>query len=152
MIDYTTRNNANPAPLFPLLTSDYNTPNNQTPFSQNNANQNQSSIQDSGNEISVTYRTPCECVVYIIICNSLFLMFSQNEDILICLIPLVITLIGLLMGIYITLETSINVEPYFGIITIKDKKLFCCFNRKRKVQINELQQIIVESYVSYGEE
>ena len=168
MTDYTTQNNTNSAPLIPPLTSDYNTPNSQTPFSQNNANQNQSSIKVNqqqpyaGNGISVTYRTPCKCVIYIIICHSLFLiilgttifiiMFSQNVNILIYLFPLIITLIGLLMGICNTLGTSINVEPYFGIITITDKKLFCCFNRKRKVQINQIQQIIVESYVSRGDE
>ena len=56
------------------------------------------------------------------------------------------------MGIWFIFGTYINVEPYFVIITIKDPKLFCCFNKKRKIQINQLQQVIIESYVSHSGE
>ena len=153
------------APLYP---SDYNTQNNQTPYSKNNSNQSNSTNQVNqkqpysgrGNGINVTYRTPCRCWIYVMICHCFFLiifgttiffiMMSQKISIWICLIPHTFTLIGLLIGIFGTYGTSINVDPYFGIITITDRKLFCC--RKRKVQINELQQIIVENYVFHGYE
>ena len=76
MTDYTTIDTTNPAPLYPP--SDYNTPNNQIPFSQNNANQNQPSIQenqqqpyaDNGN--SFTYRTPNGCRA----CMTIFISIS----------------------------------------------------------------------------
>ena len=46
MTDVTSQNNTNPAPLYtPPLINDYDTPNNETPYLQNNENQKQSSIQ-----------------------------------------------------------------------------------------------------------
>ena len=75
-------------------------------------------------------------------------MFFHDVDNLLWLIPFFIALIGFILGVT-TLETSINVDLYLGIIAITDTKFFCCFNRHKKVQINELKQIILESYASH---
>ena len=160
MTDYTTINTTNPAPLYPP--SDYNTPNNQIPFSSNNANQNQSSIQlnqqqpydDNGNIF--TYTTPFGCSA----CLTLFLsistltggtllffnMYFQDTDKLKWIIPFFINLIGFFLGIT-TLKTSIKIDLHSGIIEITDTKFFCCFNGHRKVQINDIKQIILKNYL-----
>lgn len=154
----------NTDPYYQPLTNDYNTPlNNSTPY---NSNQNQPSIQVNqscnNNGSNIVYKSPCNagivmmgiCSIFVLLFGGsiIFMMLYQGIKIYFCLIPLIFFLIGLAMLIFGNMGSSISIEPYFGTIIITKKKFLFCFNRKKIIQFNEIQQVIVESYMSHGEE
>ena len=166
MADYPSQNNTNTAPYYQPLTNDCNNSNNSTPYSKNNENQNPLQIQENQQNISKdkgnnTYTTPkdscyyfCECIIYGLIflgfIVSLTLFFIEFHPS--CLGALFLSLIGFFIGLILPPNSySINIDTYLGIITITVRKFFSCFNKKKKIRIIDIQQVIVESYFPYDE-
>ena len=110
----------------------------------------------------IIYKTPCNagiftmvfCMFYIIIFGSTisFMMIYQKVSIYFCFIPLICPILGFAVLIFSTIRTSINYDQIFGTIIIKKKKFLFCFNRKKEIQLNDVELIIVESYMESGEE
>ena len=141
--------------LYPL-TNDDHTPNKEDQSPKTNDDQNQSPVQvnqpctDNGINNN-TYKTPTESVI---ISTSIFLIligFSYTLFMALFELPIapiiftnIITVFGILMGCSV-IFTSIKVDPYFGTITIMNKRflLFCC-NIKQKLQIDRLQLVNIE--------
>ena len=151
------------------LTDDYNNSGNQTnPYTTNeNTNQFQPlqiqvNQQFNADGTRIIYKTPCNpgifmmifCNIYIILFGGTisFMMFYQKVTIYYCFVPLVFPLVGFATLIFATIRTTINYDQYFETIIIRKKKFLFCFNRKRKIQLNEIEQIIVESYMESGED
>ena len=110
----------------------------------------------------IIYKTPCNagifmmifCNIYIILFGGTisFMMFYQKVTIYYCFIPLIFPLLGFSVLIFSTIRTSINYDQYFGTIIIRKKKFLFCFNRKKQIQLNDIDQIIVDSYMESGED
>ena len=50
-------------------------------------------------------------------------------------------LIGFISDFYV----FIQIDNYYGIIVIKQRKISFCFNKTRKIQINEVKEVSIES-------
>ena len=152
---------------FQPLTNDYNESlNKKAPSSNNYSNQNlppiQVNQQFSADGTIIIYKTPCNagifmmifCYIYIILFGSVisFMMFYKKVTIYFCFIPLIFPLLGFSGLMFATIATYINYDKYFGTIIIKKKKSLFCFNRKKQIQLNDIEQIIVESYMESGED
>ena len=107
----------------------------------------------------LNYRTPCnsiECVISIIciivgISGSIIMLQDsisndkEFKNILFSFCPLVFTLAGLLIGFISDFYVFIQIDNYYGIIVIKQRKISFCFNKTRKIQINEVKEVSIES-------
>ena len=126
---------------------------------QNAPPQYQPPIQVNQSPVSnAYYKTPCNCIVGFIcvvffivgIGVSAFMIYTgissgNSEQILFGLIPLVFTLVAVILGSCISLYFSLEIENSFGTIVIKKVKLFFCFSKKEILQINDLQQVVVQT-------
>ena len=132
---------------------------------QNNPTSYQSSIQvnqqTNNNGRNANYRSPCDVETSIIIfffflCGIFAAIgmisagISENiiTFILLSLIPLLFSIIAFIIGRIITIYTVIDISSTLGTIVITKKKIFCCFNKKQIVQINDIQKIVIQSEFS----
>ena len=150
MSDFPPLNNGQyPQPL-------YDSPTNFPP--QNTPPQYQPPIQVNSPVSNAHYKTPCNCIVgcicvafFIVGIGASALMIStgisvgNSEQILFGLIPLVFTSVAVILGSCISLYFSIDIENSFGTIIIKKVKLFFCFSKKEILQVNDLQQVVVQT-------
>ena len=126
---------------------------------QNPPTQYQPPIQVNQSSVSnAHYRTPCNCIVGFIcvvffivgIAASAFMISTgissgDSQQILFGLLPLIFTLVAFILGSCISLYFSIDIENSFGTISIKKTKLFFCFSKKEIIEVNNLQQVIVQT-------
>jgi len=106
----------------------------------------------------VTYRTPCNCIVGFIVVIFFIVgvgVFSfmivngistgQTQTILMAFIPLIFSVVATILGSCISLYVIINISATSGLIIINKKKMCFCFSKQEVVQINDLQQVIVQT-------
>ena len=127
----------------------------------NYGNQNQPPIQVDQNYSpggNVNYRTPCNCIVCTIvvifftvgILASAFMIFNgalsaDTKMIFFGFIPLIFTIIATILGSCISLYWKISILSTLGIIRIEQKKICSYFSKIKTIQINDLQQVIVQT-------
>jgi len=161
MTDFPPPNNPNAAPYYQPITNDYNTPlNNEYP--QNNPNMYQPPIQVNqpynSSGANAIYRSPLNCIICVIVTMffimgtgiavlMVYLGISSGDTnlLFIALFPLLFTLISCIMGSLMSVYFSINIQATFGTIIISKKKMCCCFSKKEILQINDVQQVIVQT-------
>ena len=107
---------------------------------------------------NVTYKTPCNCIVGFIVTIffivgigvSLLMVTTgilngDTETILFGFTPLIFSLVATILGSCISLYAIINISATSGLIIINKKKMCFCFSKQEVVQINDLQQVIVQT-------
>jgi len=105
-----------------------------------------------------TYKTPCNysngfMVTIFFIFGVGFFSFMiaigisnvQSQAILMAFIPLIFVVVATILGSCISLYVIINISSTSGLIIINKKKMCFCFNKQECVQINDLQQVIVQT-------
>ena len=105
-----------------------------------------------------TYKTPCDysngfMVTIFFIFGVGFFSFMiatgisnvQSQAILLAFIPLIFVVVATILGSCISLYVIINISSTSGLIIINKKKMCFCFNKQECVQINDLQQVIVQT-------
>ena len=105
-----------------------------------------------------TYKTPCNysngfMVTIFFIFGVGFFSFMiaigisnvQSQAILLAFIPLIFVVVATILGSCISLYVIINISSTSGLIIINKKKMCFCFNKQECVQINDLQQVIVQT-------
>ena len=161
MTDFPPPNKPNAAQYYQPITNDYNTPLNNA-YPQNNLNIYQPPIQVNqpynSSGANAIYRSPLDCIICVFV--VLFFIMGTGAAILtvyegissgdtnllfIALFPLLFTLISCIMGSLMNVYFSINIQATFGTIIISKKKMCCCFNKKEILQINDVQQVIVQT-------
>ena len=70
---------------------------------------------------------------------------GQTQTILMAFIPLIFSVVATILGSCISLYVIINISSTSGLIIINKKKMCFCFNKQECVQINDLQQVIVQT-------
>ncbi len=55
-----------------------------------------------------------------------------------------ILIVGYIPGSLMTISTKIHIDNSTGIITITERKTFCCFNVSLKIQINKIEQAFIK--------
>ena len=154
MTDYPSQNMMNTAPYADPLTSGpaaYPL-NNQTPV------QPPIQVNQPIYGKNAFYKTPCNfitgCIVvsfFIAGIGASVLMIvvgissGQTEMIFFGLIPLLFAVIATILGSCSSLYVTINISPTFGNIIINKKKMCFCFNKQEILQINDVQQLIVQT-------
>ena len=154
MTDYPSQNSLNTAPYADPLTSGSTAypPNNQTPV------QVPLQVNQPNYGKNAFYKTPCNfitgCIVvsfFIAGIGASVLMIvvgissGQTEMIFFGLIPLLFAVIATILGSCSSLYVTINISPTFGNIIINKKKMCFCFNKQEILQINDVQQLIVQT-------
>ena len=107
---------------------------------------------------NATYKTPCNCIVgtivviFFIVGIGIFsfmiatgISSGQTETILFAFIPFIFALIATILGSCISLYVIINISATLGTIIINKKKMCFCFSKQEIVQINDVQQVIVQT-------
>ena len=105
-----------------------------------------------------TYKTPCNysngfMVTIFFIFGVGFFSFMiaigisnvQSQAILLAFIPLIFVVVATILGSCISLYVIINISATSGLIIINKKKMCFCFSKQEVVQINDLQQVIVQT-------
>ena len=120
-------------------------------------NQGYNSNYMPGPGSNVTYTTPCNCIIGVIV--TVFFIFGttffivlialaiSNQDgkfVLISLFPLVFSIVATVLGIKYDLCASITVDQYLQTVVIKSKKMCCCYSGTNIIQMSEIQQVIVQ--------
>ena len=129
--------------------------------SQNTPDQYQPPIQVNqpynSSRTNIHYRTPINFILVLMFFSFFFTgigvtiqMFSEmssddNQYIYFNFFPLIFTLVAIILGSILSLYYVIDIETSFNTIIIKKVKICCCFNKKTIIQINELQQVIVQT-------
>ena len=106
---------------------------------------------------NTTYKTRCNslsCMFFFIgyivggglIILMIFLYIKKKEKSLIfILIFLIVWTLGFTCGGgLLPFYISFNINSFLGIIQIKTIKLYCCFNKTKKIQINDIQKILID--------
>ena len=159
MTDFPPPNNSNTSPYY--QTNDYNTPLNNT-YPQNNPDMYQPPIQVNqlynSSGANAIYKSPLDFIVCVIV--TMFFIIGTGAAVLLFyfgissgdtgqtlagLFPLLFTLISCIMGSLVTVYSSINIQTYLGTIIINKRKMCCCFNKKEILQIDDVQQVIVQT-------
>mgnify|MGYP006873163350 CR=1 FL=1 len=155
MTDYPPQNSMNTAPYGDPLNSgstayplNSQTPIQQPPLQVNEPNYGKSAF----------YKTPCNCIMgclvvvfFIVGIGVSVLMISmgiandETQTALFGLIPLIFAVIATIMGSCISLYVTINISATLGTIIINKKKMCFCFSKQEVLQINEVQQVIVQT-------
>ena len=104
------------------------------------------------------YKTPCNCITGCIVVSFfitgvgvfLFMLVmgissGETEQILFAFIPLIFAVIATILGSCSSLYVTINISPTFGNIVINKKKMCFCFSKQEILQINDVQQVIVQT-------
>ena len=129
---------------------------------QNNSSQYQTSIQvnqqninDVRNAVFSSSIEPSYCLIPIFtflvgILASSFMLTSgiYDKDLILILlspIPLVFTIFGCCFGSCANAWVDIKISPTLGIIKIGHKRICCCFNKEKIIQINEVQKVIIQT-------
>ena len=78
--------------------------------------------------------------------NNLPLIFNS-------FFSLLFLIIGFVLGSYFSIYFIISIDANSGIVVIKSKKTFFCFNKKTTIEIKNIQQVLVETdkFVTYNE-
>ena len=154
MTDYPSQNIMNTAPYADPLTSG------STSYPLNNQAPMQAPLQVNQPNYgkNAFYKTPCNfitgCIVvsfFIAGIGASVLMIvvgissGQTEMIFFGLIPLLFAVIATILGSCSSLYVTINISPTFGNIIINKKKMCFCFNKQEILQINDVQQLIVQT-------
>ena len=131
-------------------------------YPQNNPDMYQPPIQVNqpynSSGANAIYKSPLDFIVCVIVTmffiigtgvavTMLYLLISSgNTDLLfVALFSFLFTLISCIMGSLMNVYFSINIQATFGTIIISKKKVFCCFNKKEILQIDDVQQVIVQT-------
>ena len=131
-------------------------------YKKNKKNKNKNKIKNKNKnkktKNDVTYETPCNCiigfivVIFFIVGICLFSIIlsngiskGQSKTIIIAFIPLTFVIIAIILGSVISLYFIINISATSGIIIINKKKVCFCFSKQEVLQINDLQQVIVQT-------
>ena len=107
---------------------------------------------------NATYKTPCNCIVGFFVVTFFTVgvavfafMFAsgissrQTSTILFSFIPLIFTAVAIILGSCISLYSIINISATLGTIIINNKKMCFCCSKQQILQINNLQQVIVQT-------
>ena len=133
-----------------------------TPFNQSSDFQTPSSNNETPvgvNEFpNVIYKTPfnstmcilsivffifgmtptCALTIYFIYINKPFLIF-------ICFFLLLIAAIGFFLGSYFSLYFIISFDINAGMVVLKSRKIFFCFNKTNTILIRDIREVAVET-------
>ena len=107
---------------------------------------------------NVTYKTRYNCFAFIffftgfifssiMIISSIFHYISQKDKtvIIIFLLAVIWILIFTCIGGYWqNYYISFNINTSLGIIKVKTIKIYCCFNKIKKILINDLQKVLIQ--------
>ena len=121
-----------------------------------NVNQNYNSFNMSGPDSNVTYTTPCNYIIGVIIV-AFFIMGTAffaliiflaiyNEDaklIFVCPFPLIFTVVSIVLGIRRNIYYTITVDHYLKTVNIKSKRMCICCSKSNSIQISEIRQVII---------
>ena len=107
---------------------------------------------------NVNYKTPCNCIVGTLvvifftvgIAASAFMIVNgatsgETKMILFGFIPLIFSAVATILGSCISLYWIISIQPTLGKITISRKKICFFFSKVEIVNINDIQQVIVQT-------
>ena len=117
-----------------------------TPINQQNQNDGRDAI----------YRSPDDCSFCAFGCGFFLLgilassfmitsCFYEKQMILLYLspIPLIFTIIGSVFLSSCNIGVKINISSTLGTIKLTQKRIFCCYNIEKIIQINEVQKITI---------
>ena len=107
---------------------------------------------------NVTYKTGCNSFAFVffftgyifssmMVFISIFIYITQKAKIVLILFLfavfwiLIFTCIG---GYWQTYYISFNINTSLGIIKVKTIKIYCCFNKTKKILINDLQKVLIQ--------
>ena len=147
--------NQNETPYYELLTPG-KTETQKNPILYQSSNEvNQQTYNYGGNAI---YRSPFNCnncffiVIFffsgsfgIIMMISVGISENRIEFILLSLFPLIFLIIAFIVGSTNNIYVVINISSTLGTIAITKRKFFFCFTKKEIIQINDVQQVIVDT-------
>ena len=147
--------NQSETPYYELLTpGKTETQENSTPYqSSNEVNQ-----QTYNCESNIIYRAPydfdnclifyyCYLIAFIfsIIMISTVILGNNDNFILPSVILLILFIIACIVGYINIFYVVINISSTLGTIAITKRKFFFCFTKKEIIQINDVQQVIVDT-------
>ncbi len=110
---------------------------------------------------NVTYKTGCNSFAFVffftgyifssmMVFFSIFIYITQKAKIVLILFLfavfwiLIFTCIG---GYWQTYYISFNINTSLGIIKVKTIKLYFCFNKTKKILINDLQKVLIQWHI-----
>ena len=106
---------------------------------------------------NVTYKTSCSCIAclfffvgvivgggLIIFMIILYIKEKEKKLIYVIIFLIVWTIIFTCGGGSIPFYISFNINTYLGIIKVKTIKLYCCFNKTKTIQINDIQKVLIQ--------
>ena len=76
------------------------------------------------------------------LCITSWLYDKQIILLFVSPVPLVFTIIGSILLSVWNLWVNINISSTLGTIKITQERIFCCYNKEKIIQINEVQKII----------
>ena len=145
----------NATPYYQPLNAGIPYQNNPAPYQQQPIQVNQP-VSSYGSD--ATYKTPCNCIVGFIVVIFFIVgvgVFSfmladgisrgHSQTILFAFLPLIFAVVATILGSCISLYVIINISASLGTIIINKKKMCFCFSKQEVVQINDLQQVIVQT-------
>ena len=80
----------------------------------------------------------CALTIYFIYINKPFLIFM-------CCFPLLFATVGFIFGSYFSIYFIISIDTNTGIVVVKSKKTFFCFNKTNTILIKEIREVSVET-------
>ena len=107
---------------------------------------------------NMIYKTPSEFVLCIIVYSFLVFSIPLQTFFIYDLIrkggndmgfwnffPFLFIIAALIAGSVATISSTIEIDSNLGIVIVYSKKAFCCCNKKRIVDIKDIQQAIVQT-------
>ena len=71
-------------------------------------------------------------------------MRTREMPIYISFVTFLFCIVGYISGSFVTIYTKMHIDNSTGIITITERKTFCCFNVSMKIQINKNKQAFIK--------
>jgi len=108
----------------------------------------------------VTYKTPFNCTLCFLVCGFFFFgIFVSSFYIidgiikgglpsLVGMLPLFFSIAAIVLGSIYSLYNIFTIDINLGIIDIYSKKIFCCCNKKRIIEFNNIEQISIQTDTS----
>ncbi len=77
----------------------------------------------------------------------LFLIYFtlQNTELYACYFPLIFIIVSIFVGSFMSPYRAIDIDNTSGTVTLTKAKVFSCFNKNEKIQINEIKQVVVKT-------
>ena len=155
MTDFNNQNNTDSTQKYSPLTTDYvNPPNNLTPdtqIKQTNITPEENNLKNSKEYI--IYKTPydsCQILSFnIMLVVSIFIStiaIISNINNGFIYLSLLLPLLFLFMGSYITYRHYIAYDSSQTRIILKKEKIFKCINNNKIIQINDIRKVIFKKY------